>query len=102
GGTMIRTANDDKAVTTSSHLKFTVAQAANVYVVYCGAATQLPAWLNDGTWTTVSETLDTTDTPANPRRILKQSVAAGPVTLGGNFASPASGASGYSNYIVVV
>jgi len=99
---MIRTANDDKIVTSTSHLTFDVSQQANVYVVYCGAATQLPAWLSDGTWTTVTETLDTTDLPANPRKIFRKSVAAGQVALGGNLASPAGGPTGYSNYIVIV
>lgn len=100
GGTMIRTANDDKNVTAAAHLKFTLAQSATVYVAYSGAATVRPAWLTE--WTLNTEKFDLTDTGSNPRKLYKKAFSAGQVTLGGNRASPAGGTSGYSNYVVVV
>jgi hypothetical protein len=103
--TMVQTANADKAVTTSPHLKFTIDQRANVYVIYSTGATQLPAWLNDGTWMAVSGTFTTTDNggggAAAPRAIYRKTFPPGTVSLGGNFASPAA-PSGYSNYVVIV
>ncbi|MGH8591369.1 MAG: hypothetical protein ACREXX_19255 [Gammaproteobacteria bacterium] len=100
GGTMIRTANDDKNVMAAAHLKFTLAQPAAVYVAYSGAATVRPAWLTG--WTLTTEKFDLTDTGSNPRKVYKKAFSAGQVSLGGNRASPAAGPSGYSNYVVVV
>jgi hypothetical protein len=99
---MIRTANDDESVDAASHLEFTLARPSTVYVAHSGAATALPAWLTDGTWTQSAETLDTSDTASNPRRVYQKSFAAGQVILGGNRASPAAGPPGFSNYVVVI
>jgi hypothetical protein len=99
---MLRTANDDKNVDAASHLEFTLARPSTVYVAYSGAATVLPAWLSDGTWTQSAETLDMSDTASNPRRLYQKSFAAGQVTLGGNRTSPAAGPGGFSNYVVVI
>jgi hypothetical protein len=97
GATMIRTADDDKNVTTATHLKLTLSQSSTVYVAYSGAATARPTWLAG--WTLTTEKFDLTDTPSNPRKVYKKSFAAQQVTLGGN---RASGAAGYSNYVVLV
>jgi len=100
GGTLIRTANDDKSVTATSHLKFTVSGNAYVYVAWDLRIAGLPAWLNDGTWTATS---DAFAVGTLNMKIYRKSVVAGQVTLGGNLASPASVSStGYSNYVVVV
>lgn len=100
GAKMIRTANDDKYVTASAHLKFTVNQPAAVYVAYDKRATQNPSWLNDGTWTQTSLSFAVSDGPASPMRVFSKSVAAGQVTLGGNHAGGATGA--LSNYVVLI
>jgi hypothetical protein len=101
GQILIRTANDDKNVTTASHLKFTVKDARTVYVAYSGTATAVPTWLSG--WTLTSEKLDMTDTKSNPRKLYKKAFAAGAqVTLGGNRASGVAGPTGFSNYVVVV
>lgn len=88
---MILTAYDDKAVTSSSHLTFTLNRAATVYVCYDGRVTTLPAFLNDGTWTLTTETFSTTHTTASPFKVYSKSFAAGSVTLGGPLQSPAAG-----------
>ncbi len=100
GGKLIRTANDDKLVTASPHLKFTVSQPATVYVCYDARAAKFPTWLNDGTWTVTSEAFSVTDSPASPMRVLSKSVEAGPVSLGGNHTGGDTGAR--SNYVVIV
>jgi len=106
GDVMIQTANDDKAVTANPYLKFTIDRSATVYVVYSSSASQLPAWLNDGSWTAMAGTFDTTDPggggSASPRTVYKKSFGSGQISLGGNLASPAGGPSGYSNYVVLV
>jgi len=102
GFTLIRTAEDDKAVTTVNHLTITVAPNSIVYVAYDqrGAAA-LPDWLT-AAWNT---------TPAAIQTFVGQSAvtfgyyglpmpAGGQVTLGGNLAPGASGA--LRNYFVVV
>jgi hypothetical protein len=105
GNVMIQTANADKTVKANPHLKFTIDRSATVYVVFSATADSLPAWLDDGTWTGVAGTFNTTDPGAGgiaaARTIYKKSFAAGQVSLGGNLAAPA-GPSGYSNYVVVV
>jgi len=98
---LIRTANDDKAVTSTSHLKFTVSANADVYVVWDLRISGLPAWLNDGTWTATADTC--VSGGLSTGKVYRKSVVAGQVTLGGNLASPASVSStGYSQYLVVV
>ena len=97
---IIRTANDDKSLTTGTHLTFTLAQASTVYVAYDGRATNIPAWLSSANgWTPTSETFNTNDA-ASPFTVYAKSFPAGQVTLGGNMQSPAAGAG--SNYTVIV
>jgi len=99
--TLIRTAEDDKAVTTLNHLKITVAVASTVYVVYDNRATSLPDWV----------TADYPMIPVATQTFVGQSgvtfsfhgrsLAAGDsVTLGGNLATGAAGA--LRNYFVMV
>jgi polygalacturonase len=101
GKTLIRTANDDKWVTTPDHLTFTVNQPATVYVLYDKRIGTVPAWLSDGTWTAASWIFS--DSSGTPRQIYQKSVPAGSVTLGGNLAAPAQyPAGGAGSYIVIV
>ncbi|HYG73815.1 MAG TPA: chitobiase/beta-hexosaminidase C-terminal domain-containing protein [Planctomycetota bacterium] len=100
GGLLIRQANDDKLLTTTSHLSFTVNQAAIVYVCYDKRATVLPQWLNDGTWTLTTLAISTTDAAASPMKVFSKTVAAGSVTLGANMQPPASGAQ--TSYIPII
>ncbi len=98
--TLIQVANNDKYVTTASHLTISLSNAATVYVAYDARGNVLPAWLNDGTWQLSSESLSSTDTPAGPMKVYRKTFAAGSVTLGGNLQGPATGA--LSNYLVIV
>jgi hypothetical protein len=97
GGVLVRTANDDKGVTNSSHLTLRLGKAATVYVVYDKTGT-LPAWL--GGWTLYAGTVTTTDAGPSPMRVYQKSAAAGDLVLGGNLQSPASGS--LDDYFVVV
>ncbi len=99
GGVLLRTANDDKRVTASSHLAFTVSGSATVYVGYDKRGTAIPSWLQGG-WTAVADAFAVSDGSASPLRVYRKSVPAGPVTLGGNLAGGAAGAQ--SHYVVVV
>mgnify|MGYP000648687425 CR=1 FL=1 len=98
GGVLVRTANDDKAVTTSSHLTLRLGKTATVYVVYDKKGT-LPGWLATG-WTLLGETVTTTDAGPSPMRVFRKSVEAGDLVLGGNLQAPASGS--LDNYFLVV
>jgi len=97
GGVLVRTANDDKGNTNSSHLTLRLGQAATVYAVYDKTGT-LPGWL--GGWTLRTDTVTTTDAGPSPMRVYQKSVAAGDLVLGGNLQSPASGS--LDDYFVVV
>jgi hypothetical protein len=99
GGVLIRTANDDKYVTASAHLQFSVSADATLYACTDRRATTLPVWLRSG-WTALSETFSVSDAGASPMRVFRRSVPAGQVTLGGNHHGGDTGAR--SNYVVVV
>jgi len=101
GGTLIRTANDDKHSTSSNLLEFTLSRTATVHVVYDDRITGAPAWLSG--WTlSANDSLASTTYP-NSTRIYSKTFGAGPVTLGGNAGSPVvppvSGS--FSNYVVI-
>jgi hypothetical protein len=102
GNPLIQVSNDDKTVTASTYLQFTLDRRGTVYVCYSALASQLPAWLNDGSWVPTSDACAVNDGVATPRFVYKKSFPAGKVTLGGNRESPATGPSGYSNYLVIV
>ena len=100
GGVLVRTANDDKAVTAAAHLKLSVNRSAVLYVVYHEIATKNPTWLNDGTWTIVTtETLKVNLHDSVSLRIFRKTVPAGQVTLGGNHHGGDTGAR--ANYFVI-
>ncbi|MBT8439452.1 MAG: DUF1080 domain-containing protein, partial [Gammaproteobacteria bacterium] len=96
----IKTANDDKTNTNSSNfLQFTISQDSTVYVAYDSRATSLPNWLS-ANFTLTSLTIGVTDDGMGLFNVYKNDFSAGTISLGGNRAVPASGAS--SNYIVIV
>jgi len=101
--TMIRTAYDDKALTTATHLTFTIGQPSTVYVCYDARATTLPGFL-DATWTLTNETFSTTHTLASPFKVYSKNFPTGSVTLGANLQPPAAGSWGASaaHYVVLV
>jgi uncharacterized repeat protein (TIGR02543 family) len=94
----IRTPNDDKGNKTTSVLSFQLSQSAMVYVAYDPRATKLPAWLSD--WQKLSDRLGVNDPNISFLNLYSKTYAAGTVILGGNLASPATGA--LSNYIVLI
>jgi hypothetical protein len=102
GNPLIEGSNDDKRVTSPAYLQFTLDRPATVFICYSPTATQLPAWLNDGTWSLTSERCDVNDGATTPRLVYKKAVPAREITLGGNRENPAAGRPGYSNYLVVV
>ena len=102
GGTLIQGANDDKTVTASSYLQFSLSQAATVYICYSGQATQLPAWLTDGSWTQSTLACELNDGATATKVVYFKKVPAGTITFGGNKEPPATGEGAYSNYVVIV
>lgn len=91
----IKTANNDKNVTDPSHLSFSLAEDASVFIGYDTRATGEPVWLSSA-FTPTGRVLDITDPdPSQEFDVLRRDFAAGTVVLGGNEA-PGAG----SNYVV--
>ena len=89
----IMTAQSDSGNSSADFLSFDLDRNATVYVAYDADATGLPNWLNPATsaFTEVAGLpLTTTQTSY---RIFSRPVSAGTVTLGGNNAAGAAGAS---------
>ncbi|MBX2998560.1 MAG: PQQ-binding-like beta-propeller repeat protein [Caldilineaceae bacterium] len=91
----IRTANDDKNNNSNNHLRFTLVQAATVYVAFDHRVNRLPAWIEG--WSLGSERLITSD---GELKLYAKQFPAGEVSLGGNAAPPMAGAQ--SNYLVLI
>jgi hypothetical protein len=90
----LMTANDDKAVSSTSYLTFTLAQAASVYVAFDTRSATEPPWL--GGFTETGDIVDIADPDKTQEfRVLRRDFAAGPIVLGGNLPSGAM-----SNYVV--
>ncbi|MCH8040993.1 MAG: tandem-95 repeat protein [Nitrospinae bacterium] len=98
GRDYIRTANADSNGTGSNFLTFDLASPASVYVLYDDGASQVPAWLGDGSWTLLSETVGTTQ---GSRAVYQKDFPAGTVTLGGNADPPMTGANSMYNVLIV-
>lgn len=94
GGEHIKTLNADKTQTGSSFLSFTLVAPVDMYVAYDSRASSLPNWLR--TWEDTSQFVRTSDATF---RLYRSSNVVGPITMGGNLASGASGA--LSNYLVI-
>lgn len=95
-GQWIKTANDDKFVTSFPHLSFSLAQDASVYIGYDSRATGEPSWLA-ADFTPLPERIDILDSDFSQEfDLFRRDFEAGTVSLGGNNA-PGAG----SNYVVV-
>jgi hypothetical protein len=91
----IKTANNDKNVNNASHLSFSLANDASLFVAYDSRATGEPAWLS-AAFTPTGDVIDLADPdPSQEFDVLRRDFAAGTVVLGGNYA-PGAG----SNYVV--
>jgi N-acetylneuraminic acid mutarotase len=87
----IITANDDKLNKSTNLLLFTLSDSATVFLAYDSRAVTLPAWLK--TWKSLGDKIGINDPKLKQFNVFSKSFSAGSkVTLGGNLASPASGA----------
>lgn len=98
GGVMIRTANDDKLISTEKHLKIAFNQEVNMLACYDGRALSVPDWMQ--TWQAFEAIVATTDRAASPMNVYRQHFTPSSVWLGGNHDGGDTGAR--SNYFVVV
>jgi len=98
GAVGIKTANDDKSVSTETHIEFDLSQKADVYIAYDNRKISLPAWMSD--FDATGEAIAVNDDDASPLQLYKKAFPAGHVVLGGNMAPPAAGAN--TNYIVLL
>jgi hypothetical protein len=101
GASFIKTANDDKQNTDAVFLTSFLKKASIVYIGYDPRAKTLPAWLSG--WNKTGDRIETTDPGTPYLEVYSRLVDYGeiypyPLLLGGNLASPASGAQ--MNYIV--
>ncbi len=92
----IQTANDDKRVSTETHLSFDVNRPVTVYVLYDVRGTSLPDWMSG--WTDTGGTIIVRGDADH--HVYSKSFPAGTIVLGGNRAPGAAGAN--SNYTVLV
>jgi hypothetical protein len=98
GAQYVLTANNDKSVTATQYLSFTISGPATVYIAFDNRVITVPAWLANAAWTRIANTLGTTD---SPRRVYSRRFGAGTVVLGGNNMAPATW-NGMSNYNVII
>jgi hypothetical protein len=98
GAVGIKTANDDKSVSTETHIEFDLSQKADVYIAYDNRAISLPDWM--GGFSAIGESIAVGDEDASPLQLYKKAFPSGHVALGGNMATGAVGAG--SSYIVLL
>jgi hypothetical protein len=100
GFILLRTAEDDKAVTATEHLKITVPPGSTVYVAYDNRGT-LPNWITADYVRHFTFTEKFVGQSAVTMDYYRRDIpAGGQVTLGGNLAPGASGA--LRNYTVII
>ncbi len=103
-GIWIQTANAtaERTNTSTNYIYFTVDRPVTVYVAYDAGATSRPDWLAlpANGWLDAGLNVQTTDPLTPTLHVYSKSFPAGPVNLGGNLATGASGAD--SNYLAVV
>ena len=98
-GRWIKTANADKANTTTNYVSFDIDRNATVYVAYDEGATSLPSWMSGYSDTNLS--IQTTDPLTPSLHLYSATYTAGTtVTLGGNLDGMTTGAD--SNYVAIV
>lgn len=99
----IKTNNGDKENTSGSWITFDLNNQADIYIAYdhrgipANGGT-LPSWLS--TWTDTGQEILVSDAGAYAMHLFKKTHNIGPVTLGGNKQSPASGSG--SMYFVIL
>ena len=98
GGRWVIASNNDRLKTTSTYLTFSVDRPVTLYVGYDSAAAVLPGWMNG--FANTGLTLTTTNAAAPALTLYSKSFPSGPIVLGANLQSPASGAK--ANYVAVV
>jgi hypothetical protein len=89
----IMTAQGDAGNGSSSFLTFELDRSATLYVAYDGDATSLPTWLDPATSAFTYEPAFGFTTSQTNYEVYSRPVSAGTVTLGGNNATGAAGAS---------
>lgn len=97
-GVWIMTNNAATGNTSSSYITFSTDRDVTVYIAYDADATALPNWMSS--YTNTGLTVGTTNSFSPTLDLYSHFYNAGPITLGGNLATGASGAN--SNYIVIV
>jgi YVTN family beta-propeller protein len=97
GKILLRPSEDDKQVSTASHLSITLASSADVYIYYDSRATTLPPWLA-GWPASAGDNL--TISPGLLMKAYKKTIAAGTLTLGGNLQGGPNGA--LRNYFAII
>lgn len=80
--TYIRTANDDKNLTSTTLLSFDVNQSVIIYVAIDERIGPLPSWLVS--WSPTDMRLKTTDLDAANRKVYRKIFSQGTITLGPN------------------
>lgn len=100
GATALRTANDDKTVSSATnHISFTANQGITVYVAYDERNTTITQWLNSGAgWTDAGFTLGTVGDNVTKKVVRRSFPSGSTVTLRGNGAT----SSANSMYSVIV
>ncbi|MEO6330160.1 MAG: hypothetical protein ABIO55_14595, partial [Ginsengibacter sp.] len=93
----IQTPNNDKSNSAVSLLSFDLTKSAIVYIAYDPRAKSLPAWLTG--FQKLTSRLGFNDPAISYLELYSKIYPAGPVTLGGNLASPAAGSK--DNYLVI-
>jgi len=91
----LETSNDDKNMSDSQFLNFTVNQDVTVYLAYETRATSLPTWLSS--WEATGALFGANE---GSHFLYKKDFSSGTITLGGNMSDGAAGAG--SNYSVLV
>ncbi|MBF9252720.1 T9SS type A sorting domain-containing protein [Pontibacter sp. 172403-2] len=104
GASLVQTAMNDKADTSSALLTMFIKKDAIVYVAYDPRGNRKPAWLKKG-WKKTKDVIGVSDTSSNYLEVYSKVVEYGetyphPYILGGNLQSPATGSE--MNYLVAV
>jgi hypothetical protein len=98
GRILLRTHEDDKNVSSSSHVTITLDNTSDVYVFFDSRATTPPTWLT-ADWTALPSH-NVTISPGLLMNAWRRQNLTGSVTLGGNAASGSAGA--LRNYFVII
>jgi hypothetical protein len=99
GGIWIMTANSEYSNAQDNYISFSVDRNVEVYVGYDHGATAPPDWLENN-FNPTSGVIGVTDPGTSVLDLYKAAFGPGTITLGGNLAEGASGAS--SSYVVIV